>query len=131
MTDVSNKSNFGLSFFIFSHTNMPRSGQRQRFPCRQCEHTFSTRYKARFHEKNIHAETIRTTVCLHCGRRFSTRTNLMYHQRFSHNMASRPYKCVTCGQAFRYPREVEHYRIHVDQHVNRFYKKYNKNINQY
>ena len=123
-----------VSLFIFSHTNMQRAGQRQRFPCHQCDHTFSTRYKVRFREKNIHlhigcsiSTESRSKILIEVWDPFvaSNLTQIFSSQLMDiHHMYKKNYVGLSKTNTERITKNVfEHYRLHVDQHFNRFYTK--------
>ena len=83
----------------------------KRYPCDECDQSFSDRSRLKIHELTHTGET--PHICRQCGRPFSLLGNLNRHIR-THTMVNH-LSCIECGKLFSDMRDLKRQKVtHID-----------------
>ena len=80
--------------------------KRRKYPCGICTKVFARPSRAKFHERNVHQQSVRHTSCSVCHKTLATRQSRRRHEKIvPHHI--RPFQCQKCPKAFTVKSNLE------------------------
>ena len=88
--------------------NHQQNSKGKRFPCNQCDKTYSCNVHLKSHIRTVHEKCL-DFECTQCGKKLGSNVKLKNHTYYSHSQVN----CDTCGKEIANPHDLKRHKVFV------------------